>query len=136
MRVWNEAGQMSESLPAWWEMGLLARSDWQAQWIGSPIYGGPRTPSPAPYLRKEFTLQKQLVSARLYATAIGLYECHLNGVRVGDALLTPGWTDYNKHFQYQAYDVADLLQAGANTFGVILGDGWGVGHISLSLIHI
>lgn len=130
VRVWNEVGEEIESPSAWWEMGLLEQSDWMAQWIGSPFYGGPRTSSPAPYLRKEFTLQKQLVSARLYATAIGLYECHLNGLRVGDALLTPGWTDYSKHIQYQAYDVTNLLQAGANAFGVILGDGWGAGHIS------
>ncbi len=111
-------------------MGLLERTDWEAQWIGAPFWGGPRTSSPAPYLRKEFTLQKQFVAARLYATAIGLYECHLNGVRVGDAFLTPGWTDYFQRIQYQTYDVTELLRSGTNAFGVILGDGWGVGHIA------
>ena len=111
-------------------MGLLARSDWQAQWIGAPFYGGPRTSSPAPYLRKDRSLQKPVMSARLYATAIGLYEFYINGSRVGDSVLTPGWTDYCKHSQYQTYDVTELLRSGPNVFGAILGDGWGVGHIA------
>ncbi|MGZ9224811.1 MAG: alpha-L-rhamnosidase N-terminal domain-containing protein, partial [Anaerolineales bacterium] len=128
--VWDEAGQEAESIPAWWEMGLLERTDWQGQWIGAPFSGGPRTTSPAPYLRKEFGVTKQIVSARLYATALGLYESYLNGVRVGDALLTPGWTDYNKRIQYQVYDVTDLIQSGMNACGAILGDGWSVGHIA------
>ena len=128
--IWDESGREAESIPAWWEMGLLERSDWQGQWIGAPFSGGPRTTSPAPYLRKEFKITKQVVSARLYATALGLYECYLNGVRVGDALLTPGWTDYNKHIQYQVYDVTDLIRSGTNACGAILGDGWSVGHIA------
>ena len=128
--VWDEAGREAESTPAWWEMGLLERTDWQGQWIGASFSGGPRTTSPAPYLRKEFRITKQVVSARLYATALGLYECYLNGLRVGDELLTPGWTDYNKHIQYQVYDVTDLIQSGTNACGAILGDGWSVGHIA------
>ena len=130
VRVWDEAGKGFESASAWWEIGLLERTDWKAQWIGAPFWGGPRTSSPALYLRKEFGLPKPFVSARLYATAIGLYECHVNSVRVGDAILTPGWTDYFKRIQYQVYDVTELLRSGANAFGAILGDGWGVGHIA------
>ncbi|HSB00704.1 MAG TPA: family 78 glycoside hydrolase catalytic domain [Anaerolineales bacterium] len=130
VRVWDEVGQEFESSSAWWEMGLLERTDWEAQWIGASFWGGPRTSSPAPYLRREFAIQRQFVTARLYATAIGLYECHLNGVRVGEALLTPGWTDYSRRIQYQAYDVTGLLRSGTNAFGAILGDGWGVGHIA------
>jgi alpha-L-rhamnosidase len=130
VRVWDEAGGNVESPSAWWEMGLLERTDWKARWIGAPFLGGPRTSSPAPYLRKEFMLEKPVVAARLYAAAIGLYECHLNGVRVGDSFFTPGWTDYFRRIQYQAYDVTELLRPGANAFGVILSDGWGVGHIA------
>lgn len=130
VRVWDETGQEIESPSAWWEMGLLERKDWEAQWIGTSFFGGPQTSSPAPYLRKEFMVRKEVVSARLYATAIGLYECYINGSRVGDALLTPGWTDYCKHIQYQTYDVTDLLRSGTNAIGAILGDGWGVGHIA------
>jgi alpha-L-rhamnosidase len=128
--VWDEAGREAESTYAWWEMGLLESTDWQGQWIGAFFLGGPRTTSPAPYLRKEFRITKQVLSARLYTTALGLYECYLNGIRVGDALLTPGWTDYHKHIQYQAYDVTELIQSGTNAWGAILGDGWGVGHIA------
>jgi len=130
VRVWDESNREVESPSAWWEMGLLEKSDWEAQWIAAPFWGGPRTSSPAPYLRKEFTLGKPIVSAQLYATAIGIYECHLNGVRVGDRLLTPGWTDYFKRIQYQVYDVSELLRTGENAFAAILGDGWGVGHIA------
>jgi alpha-L-rhamnosidase len=130
VRVWDEVGREAESPFAWWEMGLLDRADWQAEWISASFSGGPRTTSPAPYLRKEFGITKQVVSARLYATALGLYECYLNGIRVGDALLTPGWTDYNKRIQYQVYDVTDLIQSGTNACGAILGDGWSVGHIA------
>ena len=129
VRVWDEAGREVESPAAWWEMGLLDRVDWRAEWIGAPFLGGPRTTSPAPFLRREFALQKTVISARVYATAIGLYECHLNGVRIGEAVLTPGWTDFSKHIQYQVYDVTELLQQGANAFGAILGDGWGVGNV-------
>ena len=128
--VWDETEQEAESNSAWWEMGLLETADWEAQWIGAPFSGGPRTTSPAPYLRKEFKVTKPIASARLYATALGLYECYLNGLRVGDALLTPGWTDYNKHIQYQVYDVTDLIQSGTNACGALLGDGWSVGHIA------
>ncbi|HLO32055.1 MAG TPA: glycoside hydrolase family 78 protein [Anaerolineales bacterium] len=128
--VSDEAGREAQSRSAWWEMGLLERTDWQGQWIGAFFSGGPRTTSPAPYVRKEFRITKQVVSARLYATALGLYESYLNGVRVGDALLTPGWTDYNKRIQYQVYDVTPLIQAGPNAWGAILGDGWSVGHIA------
>jgi alpha-L-rhamnosidase len=128
--VWDETERKAESPSAWWEMGLLESTDWLGKWIGAFFSGGPRTTSPAPYLRKEFSVRKQVVSARLYATALGLYECYLNGTRVGDALLTPGWTDYNKRVQYQVYEVTDLIQSGANAWGAILGDGWSVGHIA------
>jgi alpha-L-rhamnosidase len=128
--VWDEAGREAESTYAWWEMGLLEGADWQGQWIGAFFLGGPRTTSPAPYLRKEFRITKKVLSARLYATALGLYESYLNGARVGDALLTPGWTDYSKRIQYQVYDVTELIQSGTNAWGAILGDGWGVGHIA------
>ena len=84
---------------------------------------------PASYLRKTFYLEKPLVRARLYVTALGLYEASINGQRVGDAVLTPGWTDYHIRVRYQAYDVTDLLQHGENALGAILGDGWYCGHV-------
>jgi alpha-L-rhamnosidase len=133
VRVWDEDDQPSGySAPAWWEMGLLDRSDWQGRWIGAPLVGGPRTTIPCPFLRKGFVLDQPVVAARLYVTALGLYECHLNGQRVGDDVFTPGWTDYRQRAQYQVYDVTDLVTEGDNTIGAILGDGWYCGHLEWS----
>ncbi len=128
--VWDETGAQTTSHAAWWEMGLLHSSDWQAQWIGSSWVGGPRTTSPAPYLRREFKLSQPVATARLYATAVGVYESYLNGIRIGDAVLAPGWTDYKRRVRYQVYDVTELLQQGPNVIGAILGDGWAVGHLA------
>lgn len=129
VRIWNERGEESQwSQPAWWEMGLLKRSEWKGKWIGSQIVGGPRTLAPAPYLRKEFQLNDRPVSARLYVTALGLYEFHINGQRVDKDIFTPGRTEYAKCVQYQVYDVTPLLRSGENAVGAILGDGWYAGH--------
>ena len=62
------------------------------------------------YLRKDFVLGKPVAKARLYATALGLYELHLNGRRVGDHLFAPDWTDYKKRVRYQTYDVTELVK--------------------------
>jgi len=81
------------------------------------------------YLRKDFTLSKPIMKARLYATALGLYELHLNGQRVGDHLFAPDWTDYDKRARYQVYDVTSLVKQGDNTLGGLVGNGWYSGHI-------
>ena len=131
VRVWDEREKVSSwSEPAWWEMGLLERDDWWGEWIGAELVGGARSTIPAPYLRKTFTLDHSPVSARLYITALGLYECHLNGQRVGEDILAPGWTDYHTRVHYQTYDVTSLLQWGDNAIGVVLGDGWCCGNVS------
>ncbi len=130
--VWDDVGNQAESTPAWWEMGLLDRADWSGQWIGAPFVGGTRTTSPAPHLRKEFALAKPVATARLYVTALGVYECYLNGAHVSGDVLTPGWTDYTKRVQYQVYDVTAVLRLGPNALGAILGDGWAVGHVAWS----
>ncbi len=130
VRIWDEKDEPTGwSAPAWFEMGLLSKNDWQAQWISNTIIGGPRTSVPCPYFRHEFNLEQAFIYARLYITAQGLYEATINGNRVGKDYLTPGWTDYDKRVQYQTYDVTDLLNHGKNVIGVILGDGWYCGHI-------
>ncbi|MCS7055718.1 MAG: glycoside hydrolase family 78 protein, partial [Thermoflexales bacterium] len=132
VRVWDQDDRPSEwSAPAWWEMGLLDAADWQAQWITLDWDDGQDStqPRPAPMLRRAFTLDGRVRTARLYVTSLGLYELRLNGRRVGDALLTPGWTSYNKRLQYQTYDVTELLGEGANAIGAMLADGWYRGHI-------
>ena len=112
-----------------WEMGLLHTDDWTASWI-EPNIPGDSVGRPSPMLRNSFNLQKPILTARLYITAHGLYEAHLNGQRVGDQYLTPGWTSYNKRLQYQTYDVTKLLKQGPNAAGVFLGDGWYRGHLA------
>ena len=124
VRVWDEQGNTAEPSPAFFEMGLLSREEWQGEWIGSMLAGANRTSIPAPYLRKDFAVTRPLAKARLFATALGLYEAHLNGKQVGDDVFTPGWTDYKKRVQYQVYDVTEQLVQGANVLGAILGDGW------------
>ena len=128
VRVWDETGKVSTSAPVWWEMGLLRRDDWTAQWIGAPFVGGPRTSIPVPFLRKAFAVGAGVTHARLYITALGVYEVSLNGQRIGDAELAPGWTDFHKRVRYQVYDVTGLLQPGENMLGAILGDGWYCGN--------
>ena len=130
VRVWDENDTVSEdSAVGWWETGLLERGDWQAKWIGTTLAGGTQTTIPVPYLRRNFTLDRPIASARLYSTALGIYEFHCNGRVVGQDVLAPGWTDYNKRIQYQVYDITDLLTTGENAVGAILGDGWYCGHV-------
>lgn len=120
VRVWDERDRASAwSAPATWEMGLLSPADWQADWIGSASDGE----SPG-FFRHEFRARGPVTRARLYATALGLYECWINGRRVGDRLFTPGWTDYRLRVPYQTYDVTGLLNDGGNALGAILADGW------------
>lgn len=83
----------------------------------------------APILRKTFNSEKKVKSARLYATAAGLYYAELNGEKVGDDFLTPGFTEYPKHLMYQTFDVTEQLKKGENTLSVTLGNGWYIGTI-------
>jgi len=129
--AWDKDSAASDfSQAAYWEMGLLSPADWPAEWIGAALVGGPRTTIPAPFFRKPFSIQAKIHSARLYVTAQGLYEMQLNGQKVGEDLLTPGWTNYRKRLQYQTYDVTGLLKAGENVVGAVLGDGWFCGHVA------
>jgi alpha-L-rhamnosidase len=130
VRVWDSKGGASAwSAPAWWEMGLLAPSDWTAQWIEPDLPEDPSVPQPSPMLRRAFTLKGAVRSARVYVTSHGLYELSINGKRVGDDVLTPGWTSYSTRLQYQTYDVTSLLRRGDNALGAILGNGWYRGQI-------
>lgn len=129
LRAWDSKGTISAwSAVASWQMGLLKPEDWKAEWI---VPGYPEdSVFASPLLRKEFSNSKKIRSATAYITAHGLYEAQINGKRVGNAYLTPGWTSYNKRLQYQVYDVSDLLKQGANAIAVTLGDGWYRGNFS------
>jgi alpha-L-rhamnosidase len=132
VQVWDNTGKSSGwSQPAWWQMALLSESDWKAQWI-TPGYVEDTINRPSPLMRKEFALNKKIKSAVAYITAHGLYEANINGKRVGEAYLTPGWTSYKNRLQYQTYDVTDMLKDGKNAIGVMLGNGWYRGIIGYS----
>jgi alpha-L-rhamnosidase len=130
VRVFDAEGNPSAwSRPAFWEMALLDPEDWRARWIedGKPsperdedFYAD----DPAPLFRKSFNLPKAAKRARLYVTGLGYYEASLNGRRIGDHVLDPGWTNYRKRVYYGTYDVARLLRKGENVLGVMVGNGW------------
>lgn len=125
VRVGDNHGHLSEwSATARWEMGLLEPTDWKAQWITPDLPEDENRSNPSPLLRREFLIKKKIERARFYSTAMGLYELYLNGKRVGDQYLTPGWTAYDFRYQYQTYDVTELVKSGSNCVGAILGDGW------------
>jgi hypothetical protein len=92
-----------------------------------------RRAAATPYLRREFTLGEAVRRATLYATARGLVELRLNGTRVGDAVLAPGWTDYRTRIEYAAHDVTVLVRDGDNELAAILGEGWYAGHVGFDI---
>ncbi|MBK8139365.1 MAG: glycoside hydrolase family 78 protein [Chloroflexi bacterium] len=127
--VWDDTGQANQSEIAWFEMGLLESGDWRAHWIGTPFSGGPRSSFPVPQLRKTFNLAGDVASARLYVTALGVFDCSINGQPVGEDVFAPGWTDYRQRVQVLTYDVTQLVHRGENAMGALLGDGWAVGYL-------
>lgn len=118
VEVWDASGNTSAwSSVAHWEMGLLAPADWSAHWISNAGSGA------LPLFAKQFTLTKPISSARLYMTGLGVYDARVNGKAVSQAVLQPPETDYLKRVIYTTYDVTSLLQQGADTLGVQLGNG-------------
>jgi alpha-L-rhamnosidase len=122
VRVSGAGMRSAWSDPATVEAGLLRTEDWTARFISPRELG--RLGGPAPVLQSAFDLPGGVVWARLYATAHGLYEATLNGRRVGDQVLAPGWTSYSHRLRYQTYDVTDLVREGGNDLEVLLGNGW------------
>lgn len=93
--------------------------EFQAKWIRTSEDTG----GVCPVFRKEWKTEKEVERATLYLTALGVYEAHLNGKRVGNYVLAPGWTAYDKRLQYQEYDITDLVVE-ENELIVTLGKGW------------
>ncbi len=112
--------------PAAVEVGLYGEEPWGKLGLSDPA-------APCPFLRRDFSVGKKVARARLHATALGVYEMHLNGERVGNARFAPGWTDYRKRIQYQTCDVTRLIGQGGNTLGAVLGDGWYAGALGWEL---
>jgi alpha-L-rhamnosidase len=121
VRVWDARGQVSPWAPAAsFELGLLSQDDWLAQWIGYPAGWAGR----ALYFRRDFKLPAAAASARVYVAGIGCHELRLNGRKVGDGVLEPAQTCYDKRVLYITHDVTALLRPGPNVIGAIVGNGW------------
>ncbi|MDR1201799.1 MAG: glycoside hydrolase family 78 protein [Tannerellaceae bacterium] len=143
VRIWDEQDNpTSWSEIASWSMGLLHSSDWKAQWIAyhEDLDPNATTTYPAPYFRKLFTTHKPIRQAKAYICGLGFYELYLNGQKVGDQVLAPAVTNYDKRqlqhilyyyddqstqrALYNTFDVTNQVTEGDNTIGVILGNGW------------
>ena len=118
VRVRDQAGMLSAwSATADFTVGLLAASDWGAQWIAGP------SGTALPLLRKEFPVDKPVQRALLSVCGLGQYEARVNGTNPSDAVMEPSWTDYSKSCHYATYDITALLVQGTNAIGVMLGNG-------------
>ena len=123
-----------------WKSAAFGAASWKpaanvAQFGDSPwgsIKVSAETLDAAPFFRKAFTVSKPIKHAAIFASALGVYELHLNGKPVDKDLLSPGWTDYRKRVHYFGYDVTRQLKPGANVIGAILGDGWYAGYLAFS----
>lgn len=130
VQAWDRAGRGSDwSESAFFETGLMDAKEWQGEWISAPTAQFPEDSEVCPQLRTFVEVTGQVSAARVYVTALGLYELHLNGRRVSGHYFTPGWTSYGKRLQYQTYDVTDLLEEGTNALGALLGNGWYKGYL-------
>ncbi|QNA45672.1 family 78 glycoside hydrolase catalytic domain [Lacibacter sediminis] len=142
VQVWDNKGNVSAlSATAFWQMGLLQMKDWSnANWIGYEEINdtaiiaphvhqsgkkawGPRKDI-LPILRKEFAVAKKIKQATVFICGLGHFELSINGKKIGDHFLAPGWTNYSKHAQYVTFDVTENLQQGKNAIGVMLGNGF------------
>lgn len=120
VRVWDEQGRPS----AWSSAGQWMQAPaWHAHWIAAPLLSNDPDREPLPIFRKAFTLQRGIERAVLYASGLGQDELRLNGKKVGNDLLTPGWSDYRKTVYFDTYDVTSMLRSGENVLGVLLGNG-------------
>ncbi|KAJ4144580.1 hypothetical protein LMH87_003461 [Akanthomyces muscarius] len=131
----HAAGQPSTPWSDWVaaETGLLKPEDWSgAVPIAADRDYDINAPKQPIYFRKEFPAAADVKSARLYITALGLYEAYINGHRVGDAVLAPGWQSYNNRHVYDTYDVTNSIRKGQNAIGVTVGEGWFMGRIAFA----
>lgn len=144
VKVWNQDGIESEwSKVGTFQTGLYSETDWKnAKWIGHEkmpvelklvpgIHGngdnlGKKAlqRSVVPLFRKSFRIQKEISEATLFISGLGHYEAYVNGAKIGNSFLAPGWTDYDKTVLYNCYDVTKMLDEGENAIGAIVGNGF------------
>lgn len=118
--VTDNHGEKSETQTCF-ETGLMYPENMDARWITVP---DSFSSSACPVFTRRFETSSGIVRARIYASALGIYEMALNGEKVGDAYLTPGWTNYHKRIQYQTYDVTDMISSGSSNWEITVADGW------------
>jgi len=124
VKVWhNQSSTPVESKISSWTTGLMKTKGWNNRWISVAEEDNSKVNSKSPYFKNEFKVFKKIKTAHLYITSKGMYEAYINGKRVGDLYLTPGWTSYDNRIQYQAYDVTKMIGA-QNGIGVVIGKGW------------
>lgn len=139
--VWDNKGNMAQSPVAYWQMGLLQQADWMnAKWIayenlpdsltiipaehgnGKKEWG--KRPDVLPLFRKDFFIGKKIMRATAFVCGLGQFEMSINGTKVGDHFLDPGWTKFDRQALYVTFDITGYLQDGANTIGMMLGNGF------------
>ena len=106
---------------------LIFETDKLSEPFAAKMIAPTEAPAPVYALKGKFTAQKPVRSARLYATALGLYECYFGGKKAGDSYFAPFWTSYSHTLEYQTYDVTSLIQEGENDFEMLIGKGWYAG---------
>ncbi|RZL39686.1 MAG: alpha-L-rhamnosidase, partial [Pedobacter sp.] len=139
VKVWDNTSLTATSESAFWQMGLLTATDWKgAQWITyNKIADSNRNILPVdgkkdtfkennilPMFRKNFNVAKPIKKATVFISGLGHFEMSLNGQKVGDDFLAPGWTKYDKEALYVTYDLTTQLKSGENVVGVMLGNGF------------
>lgn len=124
VKVWhNHSSRPLQSQISSWTTGLMKTEGWDSRWISVKEEDNSKVNSKSPYFKNEFEVSKKVKTAHLYITSKGMYEAFINGQRVGDLYLTPGWTSYDNRIQYQAYDVTPMIGT-QNALGVVIGKGW------------
>lgn len=123
----NQATEWSEQVTV--EAGILERSEWTCSLIAANMPCDTSLPRQPILLRRTFTVQQPICKARIYLTAQGVYEAHLNGVRIGNHVLAPGWTSYRHRLAYQTFVVTTLIKPGVNVLAVQVAEGWFCGRL-------
>ncbi|GAB3651392.1 glycoside hydrolase family 78 protein [Echinicola sediminis] len=122
VEVWDKEGDsLGESSWSTFETGMMDESNWQGAWVSD---GMDVDQKPAPYFRKQFSTSKKVKKARAYIAVAGLYELSINGQRIGNHVLDPAYTRFDRRVLYVTHDVTEALQEGENAIGVLLGNGW------------
>lgn len=130
VRCYDQNGRATSwSTVQWFETAAFSNTDWKGEWIGDGSQPYEKDEDfyrndPAPLFRRSFAPARKLASARLYISGLGYYEAYLNGKKIGDHMLDPGWTAYDKEILYAVHDVTPLVKSGGNVLGIMLGNGW------------